>query len=205
LSNASSSAVATVGVTVRHLKEAEMQLVITGKNMHVAERTEEFVREKLERLNRHLNEPVEARVELSQQNTRNADQRHIVQVTLHKNGTMIRAEERSSDLKVAVDAVVDKLDKQIRRYKDKQVRKRRNHATAEAVMEAAAESELESEPHVVRTKRFRTMPLTTEEAIEQMELLGHSFYLYKNDVTEELNVLYRREDGNYGVLEPQTA
>lgn len=182
-----------------------MELLITGKNMHVAERTEEFVREKMGRLDRHLTEPVEARVELSQENTRNAAQRHIVQVTMHKNGTIIRAEERAADLKVAVDAVVDKLDKQIRRYKDKQVRKRRvNAAAAEAVLDAAAEGELENEPRVVRTKRFRTLPMSTEEAVEQMEMLGHSFYLFVNDTTQELSVLYRRADGNYGVLEPQT-
>lgn len=183
-----------------------MQLVITGKNMHVAERTEEFVRERLERLDRHLNEPVEARVELAQENTRKLDQRHIVQVTLHNNGTIIRAEERAADLKMAVDAVVDKLDKQIRRYKDKQVRKRRvNAAAAEAVLEAIAEGEGEPEPRVVRTKRFRTLPMTTEDAIEQMELLGHSFFLFVNETTDDLSVLYRREDGNYGVLEPQTS
>lgn len=181
-----------------------MQLVITGKNMHVADRTEEFVRSKLERLDRHLNEPVEAHVELSQQSTRNANQRHIVQVTLHKNGTIIRAEERAADLKVAVDAVVDKLDKQIRRYKDKQVRKRRSGAAvAEAVLGAVAEDEIELEPRLVRTKRFKTEPMSTEEAIEQMELLGHSFYLFVNPESDELNVIYRRDDGNYGLLEPQ--
>lgn len=182
-----------------------MQLVITGKNMHVGDRTEEFVREKMQRLDRHLTEPVDARVELSQESTKKVDQRHIVQVTLHNNGTIIRAEERASDLKIAMDAVVDKLDKQIRRYKDKQVRKRRtNAAAAEAVMEALAEGEGEPEPRIVRTKRFRTLPMTTEEAVEQMELLGHSFFLFVNETTEDLSVLYRREDGNYGVLEPQT-
>lgn len=181
-----------------------MQLVITGKNMHVGEGTEEFVRSRLDRLDRHLHEPVEARVELSQQNARNANERHIVQVTVQNNGTIIRAEERAADLKVAVDAVVDKLDKQIRRYKDKQVRKRRlNGSNKETIEVAAAEGEMSEEGRIVRTKRFKTLPMSPETAIEQMELLGHSFFLFMNAESGELNLLYRRADGNYGVLEPQ--
>lgn len=181
-----------------------MQLIITGKNMHVSDRTEKFVRSKMERIDRHLHEPVEARVELSQENTQDAKQRHIAQVTLYKNGTIIRAEERAADLRVAVDAVVDKLDRQIRRYKDKQVRKRRDGADiSAAVAEAAAEGEMENEPQIVRTKTFRTAPMHVAEAIEQMELVGHSFYLFLNADSDQLNVVYRRDDGNYGLLEPQ--
>lgn len=181
-----------------------MELIITGKNMNVSERTEDFVRRKLNRLDRHLNEPAEAHVELSQENARNADHRQVVQVTLHKNGTLIRAEERAADLKIAVESVVAKLDKQLRRYKDKQVRKRRvGTDIKEAVATAEATGEIEIEPRVVRTKRFKTAPMSAEEAIDQMELLGHSFFLFFNQETGELNVLYRRDDANYGLLEPQ--
>ncbi len=181
-----------------------MQLVITGKNMNVSARTEEFITRKLSRLERHLSEPVEARVELTQENTRKADQRHVVQVTLHKNGTIVRAEERAADLKVAVESVTDKLDKQLRRYKDKQVRKRRaGTEEVEAVENEIAEGEIDFEPRLVRTKRFHTAPMSTDEAIDQMELLGHSFYLFMNQESGDLNVIYRRNDGNYGLLEPQ--
>lgn len=182
-----------------------MELTITGKNMNVSERTEEFVRQKLARLDRHLSEPVEARVELSTENTKDVNQRQIVQVTLFKNGTIIRAEERSSDLRAAVDAVVDKLDKQIRRYKDKQVRKRRTSPDlAQAVAEQQAETE-EPEAKIVRTKKFPVAPMSAMEAIDQMELLGHSFYLFLNETGGEVNLVYRRDDGNYGVLEPEIA
>ncbi len=182
-----------------------MQLQITGKNMNVSERTEKYVREKLGRLDRHLSEPVEARVELATQNTKDVNQRQIVQVTLYKNGTIIRAEERSADLRAAVDAVVDKLDKQIRRYKDKQVRRRRAPVgLGEAVAEQTAEPP-EAEPLIVRTKKFKTLPMSPHEAIDQMELLGHTFYLFINQETNDVNVVYRRDDGNYGVLEPQLA
>lgn len=181
-----------------------MQVTITGKNMQVSERTEDFIREKLERIDRHLGDSSEARVELSQEKTKNVNERHIVQVTLYNNGTVIRAEERAADLKDATDAVVDKLDKQIRRYKDKQVRKRRAAAEmVNAANEVAAQGELENDAHIVRTKKFRTAPMDAEEAIEQMELLGHSFFLFLNANSGDLNVVYRRDDGNYGLLEPQ--
>ena len=179
-----------------------MQVIISAKNMNVSPRTEEYVRRKIEKLDRHLTEPVEARVELATESTRNANQRQIVQVTLHKNGTIIRAEERAAETNTAVDAVVDKLDKQIRRYKDKQVRKRRVSAVV-AADAAEAEAESDTEPRIVRTKRFKTPPLSEDQASEQMELLGHSFFLFLNERTGELNVLYRREDGNYGLLEPE--
>ena len=180
-----------------------MQLLITGKNMNISGRTEAYVRQKLGRLDRHLSEPVEARVELSTENTKNVNQRQIVQVTLHKNGTIIRAEERSAEMRSAVDAVVDKLDKQIRRYKDKQVRKRRAPVgLGEAVAEQTTEPP-EPEPLIVRTKKFKTLPMSPPEAVDQMELLGHSFYLFLNQDTGDVNVVYRRDDGNYGVLDPQ--
>lgn len=181
-----------------------MQLIITGKNMNVSNRTENYVRRKIEKLDRHLAEPVEARVELATENTRDINQREIVQVTLVKNGTIIRAEERAADLRAAVDAVVDKLDKQVRRYKDKQVRKRR--VLAQSIQAAAMPQEdIEPEPYISRSKRFKTSPMSPAEAIEQMELLGHSFFLFFNAESEQLNVLYRRDDGNYGLLEPELA
>lgn len=179
-----------------------MQLIITGKNMNVSSRTEDFVRRKMERLDRHLTEPVEARVELSSENTKDVNQRQIVQVTLTNNGTTIRAQERAADLKVAVDMVVDKLNKQIRRYKGKQVRKRRVNAAQTAPVAVLEEDESEWEGQIVRRKRFKTPPMSPEEAIDQMELLGHSFFIFQNQDDEALNVVYRRTDGNYGVLEP---
>jgi putative sigma-54 modulation protein len=179
-----------------------MQLIISGKNITLSERTENYIRRKLARLDRHISDPIEARVELATEMTRSARERQIVQVTLHKNGSIIRAEERAAEMHAAVDAVVDKLDKQLRRYKDKQVRKRRVNAVMSAAT-AEANAGAESEPRIVRTKRFRTTPMDELEAMEQMELLGHSFFLFLNERTGELNVIYRREDGNYGVLEPE--
>lgn len=182
-----------------------MQLIITGKNMNVSDRIEDYVRRKMEKIDRHLHEPIEVRVELSREDTRSANQRQIAQITLSKNGTLIRAEERAAELRAAIDAVVDKLDKQIRRYKDKRVRKRRVGALKEAELESEMEPSSAEEPEgrIVRVKRFRTEPMSEEDAIEQMELLGHSFFLFLNERTGELNVVYRRQDGNYGLLEAE--
>lgn len=177
-----------------------MELIITGKNLTVSDKVETYVRRKIGKLDRHLTDAAEARVELSTENTKNANQRQIVQVTIFKNGTIIRAEERSADMLAAVDAVVDKLDKQIRRYKDKRMRKRRaaGHAT-----DAESKVPDETEDTIVRVKRFRTPPMSEEAAMEQMELLGHSFFIFSNEMTGMLNVLYRRQDGKFGLLEPE--
>lgn len=177
-----------------------MQLIITGKNVNVSDKMETYVRTKMARLDRHLSDPVEARIEFSRENTRSADQRQIVQVTLFNNGSIIRAEERAAETRAAVDAVVDKLDNQVRRYKDKQVRRRRLPAEKENQLEM----EPEAETRIVRFKRFRTQPMSEDAAIEQMELLGHSFFLFLNERTGNLNLVYRRQDGDYGLLEPET-
>lgn len=178
-----------------------MELIVTGKNIPVSDKLEAYVRRKIGRLDRHLSEPVETRVELSKENTKNIEQRQIVQVTMFKNGTIIRAEERAADMHSAIDLVVDKLDKQIRRYKDKQVRKRRIGGSVAG--EALQEETIQTEPRIVRFKRVRTEPMSEDAAVEQMELLGHSFFLFRNERTDNLNVVYKRQDGNYGLLEPE--
>jgi putative sigma-54 modulation protein len=180
-----------------------MQLIITGKNTDVSDRMESYVRRKLGKLDRYLNDngPVEARVELSTESARNVNQRQIAQVTVIKNGTIIRGEERAAELTAAIDAVVDKIERQIKRYKEKPVTKKRRAQAHELEAETAP---VETTPSpIVRVKRFRTPPMSEEEAIEQMELLGHSFFIFLNQTSGMLNVLYRREDGNYGLLEPE--
>ena len=177
-----------------------MQLIITGKNMQVSEMLDTYVRKKIGKLERHLSDPAEAQIELSAESTRNAQQRQVVQVTIHKNGTIMRGEERAADMNTAIDAVVDKLERQIERYKGKSASKKRR---AQAEVLEAENAPLPEEPTIVRVKRFRVTPLTEEQAVDQMELLGHSFFVFLNAASNRLNVVYRREDGNYGLLEPE--
>lgn len=194
-----------------------MQLIVKGRNIEVNDRIRSYVEKKIGRLERYLPDIIEARVELSEQKSRKASQRHVAQVTVRSNSTLLRAEERSSDLFTSIDAVADKLHRQIRRYKGKR-RRKMERAQLAAMMaeeveltgeELAGELELEEEEFfegtIVRTKRFQMVPMSEEEAIEQMELLGHDFFVFYNINEEAVNVVYRRSDGNYGLLQPELA
>ncbi len=175
-----------------------MQLIVSGKNCEVSDHLKEYVEKKIGKLDRKLPTLTEGRVELTLENTKNAAQSQVVQVTLRNNGTILRGEERSSDFAAAVDAVSDKLLKQIERYKTKRHRNR-----AQGEREPMVEEVTTPEPGVVRVKRFHVPPISEEEAIEQMELLGHNFYVFFNRERSAINVLYRRNDGSYGVIEPE--
>ncbi len=178
-----------------------MNLIVSGKNLEVSEGLKEYVEKKIGKLDRYLPALTEARVEFALEKTKSAAQREVVQVTLRTNGTILRGEERAADFGAAVDIVMEKLEKQIARYKGKHYRGR-----AQAERAAPAETEVETKdvsPRIVRMKRFRTRPMTEEEAIEQMELLGHSFFVFTHRERGTINVLYRRNDGNYGLIEPE--
>lgn len=178
-----------------------MQIIITGKNMQVSDNLEEHIRKKISKLERHLSDPAEAQIELSMESTKNVQQRHVVQVTIHKNGTIMRGEERAADIKAALDIAIEKLERQIKRYKEKGESKKRR---AQAEVRAAEFAPRPEEPAIIRTKRFRVAPITPEQAIDQMELLGHSFFVFLNIADNRLNIVYKREDENYGLLEPET-
>lgn len=177
-----------------------MNVIVSGKNLEVSEGLKEYVEKKIGKLDRYLPALTEARVEFAMEKTKSVNQREVVQVTLRTNGTILRGEERASDFGTAVDIVVEKLEKQIERYKGKHYRGR---AQAERATPVEAEPEEAEAPRIVRMKRFRTRPMTEEEAIEQMELLGHSFFVFTHRERGTINVLYRRNDGDYGLIEPE--
>ena len=187
-----------------------MQVVIKGRNVEITDRLREYVEKKVNRLVRYLPTIDEARMELRVHRTRSAQDRQVAQLTVRNRGTILRAEERTSDLSASVDAVLDKMYRQIMRDKGKRYRGRPQVRQVEESleeMELAEEMELfEEEPHhIVRTKRFPTPPMDEEEAVEQMELLGHDFFVFLNAESGDINVLYRRRDGDYGLIIPQPA
>jgi putative sigma-54 modulation protein len=138
-------------------------------------------------------------MELKVEETRSANHRQIAQLTVRVRGTILRAEERTNDMFASIDAVLDKMYRQIARYKGK--RQDRWHAAAEELpIEEPVE---ETVGEIVRVKRFEIRPMLAEEAIEQMELLGHRFYVFLNANDSAINVLYKRDDGNYGLLQPE--
>ena len=184
-----------------------MELTIHSHNMEVTPRIQNYVEKKTSRLDRYMPTLTEVRVDLSTENTRNAVERQVAQITVRdKRGTILRAEERSNDMFASVDAVVDKLYRQINRYRGKRRRKARA-GTSELMMEEPLPIEHvedeDEERQIVRYKKFPLHPMTATEAIEQMELLGHDFFVFFDLESNAVNVLYRRRDGDYGVLQPE--
>jgi putative sigma-54 modulation protein len=190
-----------------------MKLDVHGRNIEVTDWIREYVEKKVNRLERFLPEVREARADLVYSDTRAAADRYTAQLTIWANGQILRAEESTGDIFASIDAIVDKMYRQIDRMKGRRVKsKRRSAAASLAEAELAAtylpeeEEAVEEEMlgEIVRTKRFMVQPMYAEEAIEQMELLGHDFFVYFNVDDGEMQVVYRRRDGNYGLLQPQT-
>jgi putative sigma-54 modulation protein len=178
-----------------------MDIQLTGHNVEILPTVLSYVEKKLNKLERHLPNIDGVKVELTEQKTKSQSQRYRTQVTVEVNGTLLRAEEQAENLLVAIDRVVPVLDRQIERYKGKFYRKARAGLAAKAqAIEEAVEDK--SVPKVVRTKRFPMKLMNVDEAIDQMELLGHDFFLFHNAATKELNLVYKRNDGNYSVIEP---
>ena len=184
-----------------------MELTIKGKNVEVNDRLRDYVERKVGKLDRFLPTITEAWVELSVEGTKAAQDRQVCQVTVRSNGTILRAEERSDDMFYSIDTVLDKMYRQIARYKGK--RKNRWRAadmTVEPLPMGYEEEEYEEdESRIVRSKRFPMVPMHPEEAVEQMELLGHNFFVFFNAEEGQVNVLYRRQSGDYGLLQPELA
>ena len=178
-----------------------MEVSIFARNMEVTPRLSEYVEQKVGKLDRYLPWIDDARIDLTVENTRSAAHRQVAQLTVRAHGTILRAEERTQDMFASIDAVLDKMYRQIARYKGK---RQDRWQTAVEVL-PIEESVEETVGEIVRVKRFDVRPMAPEEAIEQMELLGHSFYIFLNADEDALNVVYRRDDGNYGLLQPEFA
>lgn len=178
-----------------------MRIIVKGKNMEVTDALQRYAEKKVEKLEKYFQNIKEAIVTQSTQ--RNW---HIVEVMLEGDGIVLRGEERSDSMYASIDQVVEKLEKQVKRFKSKLTERVHPDAppkeTAAAIPilpEAPAE---EVPPRIVRNKRFPLEPVPPEDAAMQMEMLGHDFYMFVNAETEQVNVIYRRKDGNYGLIEP---
>ena len=178
-----------------------MDPIIKTKNLELSDYLRQYIEKKLDKLDRILPRDTECRVELSVTKAKSAKDRQVVQITVSGKDVLLRAEDRSADMRTAVDSVVDKLYRQVRRYKGKRYQNRVRPEAPEIEPDYEAEEE-ESGPTIVRVKRFPVTPMTGEEAVEQMELLGHDFFIFHNTDTQAMGVVYRRRDGNYGLLEP---
>lgn len=182
-----------------------MQFLITGKNLDISDWMRSYVEKKLEKLDRYLPAIAEMRIELTKESTKSAQDRYVCQVTVRSShGAVLRAEERASDIRDAVDEVTEKMYRQLTRYKGKHwERVRGGESAAEVAPLLEEEDEDDKAPIIVRRKQFRVSPMDEQEAVEQMEMLGHDFFVFYNMDSSTINVVYRRKDGQYGLLQPE--
>ena len=177
-----------------------MKIAITSRKVNLRDNLKERVEKKLSKFNRIFDEDAQANVTVTLEKNR-----QTVEVTIRQNGMVYRAEQTAEEMNDALDAVVDVLGRQIRKNKCRLEKKMR----AAVLDDFLAQEELdeddmeEKEYEVVRSKRFPVKPLDVEEAILQMNMVGHQFYMYRNAETGEINVVYKRKDGTYGLLEPE--
>jgi len=181
-------------------------LDIQARNLEVTDRINDYIEKKANKLDKFLPAIEETRVELSyEKSARSAADRHIAQITVRGKNLLLRSEERADDIFAAFDSAVDKIQRQIDRYKGKRYRGRGDgRSAAEVVPMPDVEEEAEEEEVVVRRKRFALIPMNEAEAIEQMQLLGHdNFFIFFDADANMIKVLYRRRNGTYGLIEPE--
>lgn len=180
-----------------------MDLFITAKNTKLSPEARDHINLKLGKLSRHLTNLTEANVEVREEMTSSPNQRFIVEVTVVAGGTILRGEERGETLAEAVDKVAETMDRQVEHFKGRVYDRRRRGPSATRTAAAGGPAEEETvPPAIVRTKQFPLKPMSPEEAIDQMELLDHAFFLFLNN-EGVVNLVYRRTDGNFGLIEPQ--
>lgn len=178
-----------------------MELQITSKNIELTPTIRHYIERKLGKLTRHLPNIIESKVEISEEKTKSPQQHLVVRVSVAGSGTRLHGEERGEDLFTTIDKVAVIMTRQLEHYKGKH-EKGKGNSFAKGELSEEVEGNQATEK-VVKVKRFAVKPMSVAEAISQMELLGHDFFLFFNADTEELNLLYRRKDGNYGLIEPE--
>jgi len=179
-----------------------MDINVRGKNIDATPALVDYAQKKLSKLEKHFEKSTDVQVVLSV-----IREEHIVEVTMNLNGLILRGEESTGDMYASIDMVVDKLERQVKKYKTRMSKSKRERGARiisekHAAMEAEERME-DDKPQIVRTKRFPLKPMSVEEAVLQMDLLGHSFFVFTNAETEDINVVYRRKDDNYGLIEPE--
>ena len=175
-----------------------MKVTVIAKNMELTDALKEIVQKKISKLEKYFEANVEAKATLSVQKNR-----HIIEVTIPFNGVILRGEEATSDMYKSLDLVEDKLERQIRKQKTRLSRKHSGSLRFGEINNIDLKSSEEDEGKLVRVKKFGVKPMNSEEAILQMDLLGHNFFVYQDADSNKVNVIYKRKDGDYGLLEPE--
>jgi putative sigma-54 modulation protein len=181
-----------------------MQLHVKGKNLEVGEGIRRYGEQKLRKLERILDDAAQVELELAEERNPSIADSHVAEATVRTRRHVVRARESSPDMKASIDQLVDKLERQLKRSREKTRQRRVGRAEARPAGVTLADGDSAEEPLVVRTKQFPLKPMTAEEAVLQLELVGHDFFVFRSADSGEVNVVYRRRAGNYGLIEPST-
>jgi len=172
------------------------------RNLEISEQIREYAEEKMGKLDRFVSDPTRVELELTVEKNPSISDNHVAEATVWTKGPVLRAREASSDMKASIDQLVAKLERQAKRYREKRRVAPRRHAR-EGIPADVSPPELEEEgTPIVKTKQFAVTPMSADEAVLQLELVGHDFFVFRNAETEVINVVYRRRDGDYGLIEP---
>jgi putative sigma-54 modulation protein len=174
-----------------------VQLRVKGRGVEVSEAIRLYAEKRLAKLERQLPDP-EIELQLSSEQNPSIRDTHVAEATVWTKGPVLRARESSSDMRASIDQLVDKLERQVTRYREKRGRRRRPGRQA-----PDQGFQMPEEPQIVRTKQFPVKPMNAEEAVLQLELVGHDFFVFRDADSNEVNIVYRRRQGGYGLIEPQ--
>ena len=178
-----------------------MRLHVKGKYVEVSDAIHDYAERKLGKLATQLAEPTRVELELTVERNPSIADNKVAEATIWTKGPVLRAREASSDMKASIDLLVDKLERQVKRYRQKRRHEHERHERANGGSPPPV-SIPEEGPVIVKTKQFVLHAMSPEEAVEQLELIGHDFFVFRNADSGEINVVYRRRDGDYGVIEP---
>jgi putative sigma-54 modulation protein len=179
-----------------------MRLDVKGRNVDVTPDLRDYAEKKVGKLARQLADPTHVEVELAVEKNPSIADNHVAEATVWTKGPVLRAREASSDMRASIDQLVDKLERQVVRYRQKARHEHERHQNDVRPDQPPVLSE--EDAVIVKTKQFALNPMTPEEAIVQLELIGHDFFVFRNLDSGEINVLYRRRDGDYGLIEPSS-
>ncbi len=180
-----------------------MQMIVKGRNINVTDPLRDYAEEKIGKVSRYFDRIIKTEIEMSVEKNPKIQDNQVVEVTIHSSWPLVRAKESAADMYQAIDLVTDKLERRIKQMKAKVIDRAQHGGNSLKVPPAPAEEEVEEEFRIVRSKSFTLKPMTPEEAALQMDLLGHTFYVFINADTGDTNVVYKRRDGNYGLIEPE--
>ncbi len=171
-----------------------------GRGVEVSDAIRSYAEKRLGKLERQLPDP-RIELELSEEHNPSIRDPHVAEATVWTKGPVLRARERSNDMRASIDQLVDKLERQITRYRGKR-NDRRHGRGAQTPPDGGIPMDTD-DPQIVRTKQFAVKPMTAEEAVLQLELVGHDFFVFRNADSDSINVVYRRDKGGYGLIEPE--